>query len=409
MRQYLSAAIQAMSQSELNDIVDPLTMQHIKEKDPHPDIRVYSISHEGKANLNLPGIGKATFTWIQAAVRAIADKLRLGTAVFDRHNPDTNAHEGREQIGQVVGKVVTQIGERLSTLAAIHVFPQFKSRPLDVASIEAEIEYDHDGIQAWPTNIKSVSGIALGNSGIDNPGFPGATLEGAVQAFVQAFAGESGDNKMNLSDVKAAVKELGITPTQVFGIDVIMDDSAVVDKVKDANKNTFNMSERIRQERDGARERITALENQNAETDKKLKQHTIQSKSVSVLDAVLAEPARKLDDKAKVFVKRNLKNFETTADNEDALKVDVGKFVDSSVKEYGELAEVFGVKVEPSAPGEFVLKPEQTVGGQLLGVLPNQQQGARPPDPEEVLRGEMNPDTNPLIPGGKAAAEAQKA
>lgn len=381
-------------------------MKYIKEHDPHPEIRVYSISHEGKSNLHLTGIGNATFIWIQAAVRAIADKLKLGTFVFNRHDPDTNSHEGREQIGQVVGKVVKQIGERLSTLAAIHIFPQFKSRPFDVASIEAEIEYDHDGYEAWPTNIKSVSGIALSNSGIDNPGFPGATLLGAVQAYVQAFAGEIGEKKMNLSDVKQAVKELGLKPTQIFDVGDIMGDSAVVEKVKEEKKDVFNMSERVRQERDDARTRITKLENEKAETEKTLQRHTMQSKSATVIDIILADPNRKLDDKAKIFIKRNLKNFNTTADNEDTLKVDVGKFVDAQVSEYNEQAKFFGVQVNTNTDNsQFKLPPELLVSNQ-----PQQPQGQSktPIMREEVLRMEMNPDVNPLIPGGKAAVAAQK-
>jgi len=409
MRQYLSAQIQAANQIELEDVVDESTLRNLKAQEEHPEIRLYSVGHEGQADLNLPGFGTASFTWIQAAVRAIADKLQLGTAVFDRHDPDTNSHVGRTQIGEVVGKAVKKVGERLNTLAAIYIYPKFKSRPLDVASFEAEIEFDHDEHQAWPTNIRSVSGIALSNSGIDSPGFPGATLLGAVQAYVQAFGGDFGGSKMNLSDVKKAVAELGLTPTQVFSVDAVMGDSAVMTKVKEGKADVFNMSERIRQERDTARERITELENTNAETDKKLQQHTMRSKSVSMLDAVLADPERKLSDTAKTFIKRNHKDFSTDAENEDTLKADVGKFVDAQVVEYGEQAKLFGVETDdtPTNPLVFKLDPALTVDGQKATqtVLKSTDM---PPTREEVLSAEMDPDENMLIPGGKAAKEALK-
>lgn len=408
MRQYLSAQqVQAATQIELNEVVDPLVIKHIKENDPNPEIRLYSIGHEGKSNLHLPGIGNATFTWIQAAVRAIADKLKLGTAVFDRHDPDTNLHEGRTQIGQVVGKMVKQIGDRLSTLAAIHIYPQFKSRPLDVASIEADIEFGHDEHIAWPTNINSVSGIALSNSSIDSPGFPGATLLGAVQAYVQAFAGEFGDNKMNQSDVKAAIAELKLSPSDLFSVEEVVGDKKVRTNLQEA-------ATRMGKERDTARERVAELENQNAEKDKKLLQHDVQSKSASVFDSILTErdstPERKLDDKAKAFVKRNLKNFSSTAEDEDALKVDAGKFVDASVKEYGELAkEVFGVETDNASDKSkvFTLTPEQTVEGQKQ-TTQTQKQPDLPPTLQDKITAEMNPDDNPLIAGGKAAEEALK-
>ncbi len=412
MRQYLSAQqVQAASQIALSEVVDEATLRNIKARDPHPEIRLYSIGHEGEANLHLPGIGKKTITWVQAAVRLIADKLEIGTAVFNRHNPDTNSHKGREQIGEVVGKTLRKIGDRLNTLAAIHIYDKFKSRPLDIASFEAEIEYDHDDYQAWPSDIISVSGIALSNSGVDNPAFAGATLLGAVQAFVQAFEGEFGDKKMNKSDVLQGVKELGLKPSQVFDIGDIMSDSAVAVKVKDGVADLTQKSDRLLRERDEAKGQVVKLENTNAETSKKLQQHTMLSKSATVLDTILADPERKLGDKARMFVKRSLKTFSTTAEDEDALNADIGKFVDGAVKEYGELAkDVFGIETDkqtPNNPIVFKLPPSLTVDGQKA---PNTSLSppSIPAPREETLKAEMNPDLNPLIPGGKAALEAQK-
>jgi len=385
-------------------------LRRIKETDPSPEIRVYSIGHEGQANLHLPGIGNKTFTWIQAAVQWLADKLNLGTAVFDRHDPTTNAHSGRTQIGQVIGKSVTHIGNRLNTLAAIHIFPQFKSRPLDVASIEAEIEYDHDQQQAWPTQIRNVSGIALSNSGIDNPGFPGATLLGAVQAYVQAFGGElNGDKTMNLADVKQAVKDLGLKPTQVFGIDDIWTDAPVVEKVREAKNTLQQAADRWKETVDGVRERVASLENEKATVEKTLQQFQMTSKSSSVIDSILNDPNRKLDDKAKMFVKRNLKTFKTEATTEDALKVDLAKFVDTAEVEYKELAkDVFGVVDTPANPGsQFKLPPNVYVDAQKPTTPPTAPI-APPTTQDDVIHAEMNPDVNPFIPGGKAAATLQK-
>lgn len=405
MKQYLTATIQALDKSQIEGIIDPLRLEQIKANDPEPDIRVYSVGHEGEANLHLPGIGKKTFTWIQAAVQWISDKLNIGTAVFNKHNPDSNSHAGREQIGEVVGKAVRHIGDRLNTLAAIYIKPQFKSRPLDVASIEAEIEYAQDGSQAWPTGIKNVSGVALGTAGIDNPGFPGATLLGAVQAYVQAFGSELKEKPMNLSEVKQAVKDLGLNPSQVFEVDDIINDSKVAEKVKEDKKDVFSMSERIRQERDEARDKIAKLENEKADSDKKLQQFQMQSKSSTFIDTLLTD--RKLDDKAKAYVKRNLKNFTTTATDEDGLKSELGTFVDNSNKEYQELAKnVFGVDTTKTndTGNQFKLPDEFTVDGNKP--TGNQDETHKPVTRESIRDSEMNPDTNPLIPGGKAAKEA---
>jgi len=410
MRQYLTAKIQAISKSEIEGIIDPLRLEKLKETDPNPDIRVYSIGHEGAANLHLPGIGKKTLTWIQAAVQWVADKLQLGTAVFNKHDPNTNSHVGREQIGEVVGKAVRHIGDRLNTLAAIYIKPQFRSRPLDIASIEADIEYAQDGSQAWPTAINDVSGIALGTSGIDIPGFPGATLLGAVQAFVQASGRDIGAKTMNLSEVKQAVADLGLTPTQVFSLEDIMEDSSVAGKVKEAKNTLQKAADRWKSEVDASREKLAALENAKADSDKKLKQTEMRSKSSAIIDAILADRDM-LDSKAKLFIKRGLKNFTTEATDEDALKADLSKFVDTTAKEFQELSkEIFGAEDTKPASNEALHIPDEfLVSNQKSASTESQQQQVKSPvTRDDVLKAEMNPDVNVLIPGGKAAKEALK-
>ncbi len=125
---------------------------------------------------------------------------------------------------------------------------------------------------------------------------------------------------------------------------------------------------------------------------------------------MLASPELKIDDKAKAFVKRNFKTFSTTAENEDALKLDMGKFVEESVKEYGELAkDVFGVDVSTDTTKDvlvFKLPANLTVDGQAPVIT--QKPPTVPVNRAERLAQEMDPDINPLIVGGKAAEEALK-
>lgn len=368
---------------------------------------MYSLGHEGTADINLAGIGRKTLTWMQAAVQWVGDKLLPGTHVFNNHDPNTNSHEGRIKIGEVVGKTVKYIGDHLNALAAIYILPEFKTRPLDFASIEADIEYAQDGFQAWPTAINSVSGIALGNSGTHSPGIPGATLLGAVQAYVQAFGSELGGIKVNKSEVLTAVKDLGLIPSQVFDVDVIMGDSKVVEQVNIAKKNVIAGSERITKERDTLQEKVVVLENQIAEKTKKLEQQTVLSKSATVFDTVLADPERKLDDKQKAFAKRNFTKFESAATDEATLKADVGKFVDGAVKEFSELATIFG-PATPTKPSAFIIPPENIIGNtQTPGVIQDNKP-AISGDFTEVLAAEMDPNVNPLIPGGNAAKAALK-
>ena len=415
MKQYLVATIQALSQPEINALIDPDVLARLKQNDPNPEIRVYSIGHTGESNLHLPGIGQKTFTWIQAAVQWLVDRLPIGTSVFNRHDPNSNSHSGREQIGEVVGKAVKHIGDRLNALAAIYIQPQFRSRPLDVASVEAEIEYAHDGLQAWPTAVNNVSGVALSNSGIDTPGFPGATLLGAVQAYVQAFAGESfGGTTMNLSEVRQAIKEQGWSPAQIFSMSDITGDARVAaeldTKAKEKYQDTLNANERLKKERDDAVQKLGTFE----------KRVETRTKSTSVLEAELASPDRKLSDKAKLYIKRKAAEFTTEAADEESLKKDVGTFVEKANQEYNELAkDIFGVAEGQSDEGGqagagqnagLTIPPEFMVGGGGAGA--GKPAGNPPPDfgdaAKRGLAAEMNPDINPLIPGGKAAKDALK-
>ncbi len=405
----LTATIQALEQHELDEMIEPIVLKYVKEHDPDPEIRVYSIGHEGKANLHLPGIGPKTFTWIQAAIQWVFDKVRLGTAVFNRHDPDTNNHEGRIQIGEVIGKSVKKIGDRLNTLAAIHIFPKYKSRPLDIASFEAEMEFDHDGVQAWPTQIKNVSGIALSNSDIDTPGFPGATLLGAVQAYVQAFKSDLGEKTMNKSDVLTGAKELGLKPSQVFDIDDIMADLTVDKKVKDVTKDHFAMAKRLGEERDKFRDRVANLENEKADSDKRLQTLQMNSKSSSVIDTMFADPECKLSVKEKAFAKHGLKKAEFTAVDDAELKTEMDTYVSKSVEEFKEISGVLGIDIKTNTPdpSAYKLPPELTMNSNQPTVLP--------PSPStlekgtnSIIMGDMNPDTNMLIPGGKASLEASK-
>ena len=195
-----------------------------------------------------------------------------------------------------------------------------------------------------------------------------------------------------------------------------MSDSVVAEKVGERLKNFQSAADRWKGEADKHKDTIVGLENTVAEKDKTIQQHTVFSKSATVFDVVLAEVDRKLDDKAKAYIRRSQKNFESTAENEDALKTDVGTFIDKATKDYQEVAkDVFGITVgDAGGAGDkgTNIPAEFTVGGQNqnAGTPQGNPFGAPPPntDINERMSSEMNPATNPLIPGGKAAADALK-
>lgn len=87
------------------------------------------------------------------------------------------------QIGEVVGSVAKNIKNKLTAFAAIYIYPEYRNIPLDVASIEADISIDPEEKGIHAIDVQDITGIALGNSNVNKPGFASATLQGELQAF----------------------------------------------------------------------------------------------------------------------------------------------------------------------------------------------------------------------------------
>lgn len=187
MKTNIIARVQNMSKSETLNIVSQDTLERIKKTDKKPEIKVYSIAHEGQAQsteLTFGGKIKKAMEYVKDMVVKIGDRLKIGTPIFNRH-AETNTTENRTQIGELIGKTVRYVGDKLSTLAAVYIYPEYKKLPLDVASFEADVEYTQkqDGTNQ-AIDIDNISGIALSNSEIDKPAFENATLLAVVQAFM---------------------------------------------------------------------------------------------------------------------------------------------------------------------------------------------------------------------------------
>lgn len=384
-----------MEAAEIASFVDQDALSRIKRVDATPLIRVYSIGHEGEANLNFPWIGQRTLKWAQAAVEWIRDKLDIGTPVFDRHTSPTNSTENRETLGEVIGRTTRKIGDKLNTLAAVYIRPQFRDKELDVASFEAEMYYDHDGVEAWPTGIDRITGIALSNSGIDRPGFPGATLLGAVQAFVQAQGFAEGKGSMGtLADLKKLVEELKPNPSDLFTKDVLVADKTVVEHLKVEKHDLWNQATRLENEKGELQNKIAKLGETHAEEVKTLRQQNVKAQVQPLFENLATE--RKLPEQQKKFIVKNLTQFTPTKDTPDEVKAELNTFIDNQQKVYQEIAkDVFGI----ADTGQN----QQQQGGQQ-GKQQQQQQGQQKVVDDDVDAA-VDPNVNPLIPGGKADKE----
>jgi hypothetical protein len=382
-----------MARAELLEMVDPGRLQQIKQTDDAPEIRAYTVGHTGNTELHLPGIGTKTFTWVQAAVKWIADKLHVGTPIFNRHDPNTNEHTGRTTIGEVVGRAYKEVGDKLSAIAAVYIYPQFKSMPLDIASIEADITFDHDTVQAWPTSVERITGIALSNSGVDSPGFPGATLIGAVQAFaVQAFAE---DKTMTKDEIKAEVAKSKLKPSDLFSLDDLKADSVVETHIREEKHNVYEQNKRLEKDLDEAREKNIKVQEKYDRDLKEMQKQTVATQKSTVFKKIATE--RKLDEKQSAYLETALGRLETKATDDASLQDELNKFIDTGLDEYKRVAGIFGIKLDTGGDGG-------NGNGDANKQNQNQNQSVSPDksmsSEELVVAPEMlSPKTNSLIPG----------
>jgi hypothetical protein len=181
----IRARLQEMADSEIAAMVEPSRLADIKTRDPHPLIKAFVVGYEGESKGNVIGVGNVIKRWAKTIIHKLHEKIVAGVQLFSGHAVGTNAHEGRTALGEVVGKRLMDIDGRESVVVACHIYKDFAHLPLDVASVETNIALkpSADGAAMDVLDVDDVSGIALGNSLTAKPGFPGATLIGALQAF----------------------------------------------------------------------------------------------------------------------------------------------------------------------------------------------------------------------------------
>jgi len=174
-----TAKLQQMASSEIMNIIPNDIYEEIKQRDPHPLFQAYVVGHEGEATGEEVGVGKRILNYFSSAINKMWEKLSYRTKVFHGHNMDSS-HEGRQSIGEVVGKAIETIKNKANAIAITYIYPEFRDLPLNIASIEANVKIDPDNSVV---DIGDITGIALGNSAIDKPGFADAGLLSQIQAM----------------------------------------------------------------------------------------------------------------------------------------------------------------------------------------------------------------------------------
>lgn len=338
---FIRCELQQMAQSDVLDMIPADTVSRIRAKDPHPEFRVFSVGHEGDANANIVGKGMSVLRYARNIIVQMFNNVKLGLDTFYRHDPRTNSHEGRQRVGEVVGKTLKEIGGRLHTLVAVHIDPAYEGPELDIASIEGNFEAEEreDGTMGV-VDLSSVTGLALSNHEIDVPGMPGATLQAALQMFTP----EKGRSTMGLKkeEIIAAIRELNLKPTDVFEDGVILSSEVV----KSAKQEEYEHAKRLEKKLGEAREENTQLQKKVTDAEAKastLAERANASAAKDTLRSIATE--KKLDPKFVTFLDKNLKGFKSTKEG-DEFKAELEKFVDAQGKEYVELGKLYGTEAK---------------------------------------------------------------
>jgi len=342
MKKYITATVQNLADSEVLGMIPPDTLARIKQTDQAPVFKVYCVGHEGTADAQELSFGaklRKAFQYVKDMIVKLNEKLTFGTAIFSRH-VDTNEHAGRERIGELVGKGLRYIKDKLSAVAVCYIYPQYRQMPLDVASIEANVVYvPKEKDRAEVIDIDNVTGIALSSGAVDQPAFKGATLLGIVQAFTQTQHDRG--EKMTKEEIIAAIKEANLTVIDVFSAEEI----TASEPAKKAKQTEYEHAKRVEKSLGEEREKVITLTKSLEDANKQVKTlneavSTTQVKSLFEESA----PARKFTDKEKVFIQKNLPAFKSDKTGTE-LKTDFERFLDSQLKEFEDYAKMMGIDV----------------------------------------------------------------
>ena len=338
-----------MAASEIMNIIPQDLYDEIKTKDNHPLFQAYVVGHEGEARATFVGLGQKVMNWFSSAINKLWKKLQYGTKIFHGHNEDSS-HADRETIGEVVGKTVRTVKDKVSAIAIAYIYPEYRELPLNVASIEADVVVNPDlNIQddIHDVDVGDITGIALSNSETESPGFAGATLLSQIQAFADKKENKKEGARMTLKEIKEAITEGRIQIDELFDMTEIGKNAAIQEHFQMAGNikryerldKKFNESEK-------------AWETEKAELNAKIKTGAVEIATAKAND-LFAEKAktRKLDDKQVKFIENKKASFKP----EDVENVDkeVDKFMDNMLDDYKETAEIFGEKTkeDPESKG----------------------------------------------------------
>lgn len=261
--------------------------------------------------------------------------------MFVGHGKGTNSQANRTPVGTVVDTFIRDMPNGGSQVVAIGLLDGDMD-DLNVCSIEADVDITEDGDV---TGVANVSAVALGNSSIDSPAFPGAQRLASMQFFDEdnnkkGLDNPAGGRRMTFAEIKTGVEELGLAPHRLFTADQVRDDNRLMTALSGEFTEQIATLEKdnakLAKENEGLSKQ--AAEGEEAKTKIAL------SEGKQKLEAVIPEG---MTDAQKKFLITEFKPGTVEELSEESLN----SYVDQGTKRFAEMAQLFGGESSPSGGG----------------------------------------------------------
>lgn len=340
-------AVNSFSREKILSLIPSETLRQIKETDEKPFFQAYSLAHEGTSRpLTIIGDSAKPISWPRRAIQSIKDIVLKGVKFFVGHNED-NSTVGRRALAEVVANAEETIDGVLHHVVIAHVPKQNieEMKKYDICSQESDVSlYDIDGV-VTAKSIDRITGIALGSSSKEKPGFLGAVRLGAIQAFEKKEETKGELEIMDLTTLDwhlllGEMKRRELLPHQMFTADEIKADKHFSKIFEDA-------------------ESLKTLESSLADKEKELAELKEEKEKLSTelnktiapkkLETFLDE--KKVTPRQKQFILQRAESLEDVSD-ESLESFYVEKMADykADVELFGVEDEVIVAKTEEGAP-----------------------------------------------------------
>lgn len=190
--------IEELKDAQVEEFISKEIYQNLKAQDPHPYFIELVVAHEGVSQgpaftgvLGSSPCGSVRKFWSVERIKELVKKLKSQRVPIYLFHQSSGS--SRKKVGEILGASLKKVNGLFSAIALGYVADplvreKLRKKELDTCSLEAELVLEQvsesRGAVEWLVNaIERVSGLALGQRTVSQPGFPGAMVLAQVEEF----------------------------------------------------------------------------------------------------------------------------------------------------------------------------------------------------------------------------------